>query len=42
MYIIDIEETRDDCYKCKSLANKVYWSSISKSFLKLYKEYLLE
>ena len=42
MYIIDIEETRDDCYKCKSLANKVYWSSISKSFLKLYKEYTNE
>ena len=39
MYIIDIEETRDDCYKCKSLANKVYWSPISKNFLKLYKEY---
>lgn len=39
MYIIDIKETRDDCYKCESLANKVYWSSISKGFLKLYKEY---
>ena len=39
MYIVDIEETLDDCYKCKSLADKVYWSSISKSFLKLYKEY---
>ena len=39
MYIVDIEEKLDDCYKCKSLANKVYWSSISKSFLKLYKEY---
>lgn len=42
MYIINIEETLDDCYKCKSLADKVYWSSISKSFLKLYKEYTNE
>lgn len=39
MYIVDIEKTLDDCYKCKSLADKVYWSSISKDFLKLYKEY---
>lgn len=39
MYIVDIEETLDDCYKCRSLANKVYWSSTSKNFLKLYKEY---
>lgn len=39
MYIVNIKRKLENCYECDCSPYKAYWYSISKEFLKIYKEY---